>query len=60
MVEFYLSKDISENTKNLYSTDHIFHDDVTNESMIEIVRTENIKESFETCWVDNSKDGKEN
>ena len=56
---FYLFEDISENTDNPSSTDHIFHDDVTNESMIEIVRTENIEEYFEPCLVDNSKDGEE-
>ena len=59
-VEFYLSEDISENTENSSFTDHIFHDDVTNESMIEIVTTENIEKSFETCLVDNFKSDKKN
>ena len=56
-VELDLVEDISEHTEQPSFTDPIFHDDVTNDSMIDIVATENIEESFETCLVDNSKDG---
>ena len=49
----------SEVTENPSSTNHIFHDDVTNESMIEIVATENIEKSFETCLVSNFKGNEE-
>ena len=51
-VEFYLRH---EDTENPSSTNYIFHVDFTNESMIKIVATENIEESFETCLVDNFK-----
>ena len=46
-VEFYLSED----TEQPFSTDHIFYDEVTDESMIEIFAIENIEKSFETCLV---------
>ena len=55
-VEFYL---LSEDTEQPSSTDHIFHDDVTNESKIEIIATENIEKSFETCLVNNFKGNEE-
>ena len=48
-----------EDTENTSSTNHIFHDDVTNDSMIDIVAPENIEESFETCLVDNFKGDEE-
>ena len=51
-VELYLR---SEDTENTSAVDHIFHDDVNNDSMIEIVGTENIEESLKTCLVNNFK-----
>ena len=58
-VMFDLVEDISEHTEQPSFTNYIFYDDVTNDSMIDIVATKNIEESFETCLVDNIKGDKE-
>ena len=58
-VKFDLVEDISEHTKQPSFTDPIFHDYVTNDSMIDIIATKNIEESFKTCLVDNFKGDEE-
>ena len=52
-IEFDLVEDISEHTEQPSFNKQYFYDDVTDDLMIEIVRTENIEEFLETCLVDN-------